>query len=129
MADVAVAATAMAANTAYAAYTMGSGEAIDATGTTVITPAGPIEEMVIMVINTTAAEKVTTLAIGDNPPANAAGIGTVTLTLGTGNVTPTFGFFGPLSSSRFIQNDGTVHLTHASSMTGFVLAFQVSRKA
>ncbi len=127
MSTTAIPATLWAANTAAVDV---AGTAIVAGELHVVTPGGPTSEMMVRVTNTTASQKTVTVTPGDNPPADAAGIPAVlSLTLEAGDVTPTQGWIGPLSSSRWIHKDGTVQLTVDSGMTGFVTAFQLSRKA
>ena len=126
MANTAVAATQLVANTA-AAYVPGTtGTAIVHANTHVITPAGPLGKLVVVVTNTFAGEKVVTFLAGDNPPANAEGLGTTTMTLAAGNVTPTNNMI-VLEGARFLQNDGTVHVTVAADMTGFITAYQLPK--
>ena len=124
MANTAVAATALALNTPVALVPGTTGTAIAHANTHVITPAGPLGKLVVIATNTTAAEKVVTILAGDNPPANAKGIGNVTMTLGAGNVTPTNNVV-VLEGARFLQDDGTIHITVAADMTGRILAYQL----
>lgn len=100
----------------------GEGTAIVHANTHVITPTGPLEEMVIIIDNTTGSTKVVTVLAGDNPPAASAGIGNKALTAiaaTTGRI-----MLPPLESARFLQNDGTVRITVAADMTGYILALQ-----
>lgn len=122
MADTAITTTTLSIS---AATANPAGTAIVHANTHVITPAGPTDKLLIRVTNTTASEKVATLVAGDSPPADAAGQGAITLTLAAGDTTPTVGWFGPIDSSRFIQSDGTVHVTVAASTTGNIAAFQL----
>ncbi|MFH0980113.1 MAG: hypothetical protein V2A79_01060 [Planctomycetota bacterium] len=124
MANTAVAATQLVLNTA-ALYTPGTtGTAIDHANTHVITPAGRTGKLVIVACNTTNAEKIVTVVAGDNPPADAQGLGTTTITLAAGNVIPTLGYL-VIESARFLQNDGTIQVTVAANMTGFLSAYQL----
>lgn len=126
MATTAVAATALTRDTA-ASYVPGTtGTAIVHANTHVITPAGPCDRLLVVVTNTTAAEKVVTFVVGDNPPANAEGLGTTTMTLAAGDSTPQMGLI-VLEGARFLQNDGTIQVTVATSMTGFISAYQLPK--
>jgi hypothetical protein len=100
----------------------GLGTAIDATKTAVITPTGPLENMVIIVRNTEGSTNVVTVKAGDNPPAGSAGLGDKAFT--TIDATTGAILLPPLESARFLQDNGTVRLTFETSMTGFILAFQ-----
>lgn len=106
-----------------------AGTALDATDSHVFTPTAPLHEYVIRVVNTTASTKTVTVKAGDNPPADAAGQGDLVLSLTAGDSTPTVKWFGPLTSARFIQNDGTVNIDVAASMTGTITVFSIPRTA
>ena len=106
-----------------------AGTAIDATNSHVFTSSSPLDEYVIRIVNTTASTKVATIKAGDNPPADAAGQGDITVSLATGSVTPTVAWVGPMASARFIHNDGTVNIDIAASMTGFITVFRIPRNA
>src|SRR5660397_19006 len=75
MADTTVA-TVDLSKTAMTDAAIGLGTAIAAANTHVITPNGPLEEMVIRVANTEASTNVVTVLAGDNPPAGSEGQGT-----------------------------------------------------
>ena len=100
----------------------GQGTAIVHANTHVITPTGPLEEMVIIIDNTEGSTNVVTIVAGDDPPAGSAGIGAKALT----TIAATTGriLLPPLESARFLQNDGTVRITVEAGMTGFILALQ-----
>lgn len=98
------------------------GTAIVHANTHVITPTGPLEDMVIIVRNTEGSTNVVTVLAGDDPPASSAGIGNkafTTIKATTGDV-----ILPPLESARFLQNDGTVRITVEASMTGYIIAMQ-----
>lgn len=100
----------------------GAGTAIAHANTHVITPTGPLENMVIIVRNTEGSTNVVTVLTGDDPPALSAGLGNLVLTtIGatTGDV-----ILPPLESARFLQNNGTVRITVETGMTGFIIALQ-----
>lgn len=98
------------------------GTAIVAADTHVITPTGPLEEMVIIIRNTEASTNVVTVLAGDDPPAQSAGLGNKALT----TIVATTGMIilPPLESARFLQNNGTVRITVEAGMTGFIIALQ-----
>ena len=121
MANTAITLTELSLNTA----TLNTaGTAIVHANTHVITPTKRLDKVLIRITNTTASEKVATIVAGDNPPADAAGQGNVTVTLAAGDSTATFGHI-VLESARFLQNDGTIQITVASGMTGYIAAFQL----
>ena len=121
MANTTIALTSLALNTA----TLNTaGTAIAHANTHVITPTKRLGKVVIRATNTTAAEKVVTILAGDSPPADAAGLGNATMTLAAGDATATFGHI-VLESARFLQDDGTLQITVAANMTGFIAAFQL----
>lgn len=100
----------------------GQGTAIAHANTHVITPTGPLEEMVIIITNTEGSTNAVTVLAGDNPPAMSAGLGNklfTTIAATTGQV-----ILPPLESARFLQSDGTVRITVEAGMTGFILALQ-----
>lgn len=100
------------------------GTAIDASKTGVITLTKPARKVAIRITNTTASQKAATILAGDNPPADAAGQGNLVVTCGAGDSTPVSKWV-VLESARFLQNDGTIQITYAASMTGFVEAIQL----
>lgn len=106
---------------------VGTGTALDATDHHVITLTCPLEELVIRVENTTAGTKAVTIKAGDNPPANAAGQGDLSVSLTAGNSTAQLAMVAGLESARFAQNDGTLSIDVASGMTGFIAAYRVPR--
>lgn len=106
-----------------------AGTALDATNDHVFTASNPLDEYLIRVVNTTASTKTVQVKAGDNPPADAAGQGDVTVSLTDGSGTPTVKWVGPLSSARFIQNDGTVNIDVDAAMTGTITVFSIPRNA
>lgn len=101
--------------------------ALDATDSHVFTPTHPLNEYVLIVTNTTSSTKTVTIKAGDSPPADAAGQGDLVVSFTAGNVTPQVKTIGPLESARFMQNDGTVNVDVAASMTGTVTLLRVPR--
>ena len=100
----------------------GAGTAIVHANTHVITPTGPLEEMVIIITNTEGSTNVVTVLAGDDPPAGSAGLGAKALT----TIAATTGIvvLPPLESARFLQNNGTVRITVEAGMTGKIIAMQ-----
>ncbi len=104
-----------------------AGTAIDATNSHVVTLGSvPLHELVVRITNTTASTKAATIKAGDNPPADAAGQGDLSVSLTDGSTTPTTKF-ATLESARFAQNDGTLLIDIASGMTGFIAVLRVPR--
>lgn len=106
-----------------------AGTDLDATNHHVFTPTSPLHEYVIRITNTASATKDHSIKAGDNPPADAAGQGDLTCSLTAGNVTTQVKWVGPLTSARFIQNDGTVNIDVASGATGKITVFRIPRDA
>jgi len=128
MADFAVTTIELDANSDQTIDT-GVGTAIDPTKTAVITPTGPLEEGFIIVQNTFNGAKVVTVAAGDERPAMAAGQGALAVSVADGDASYAAEIIGPLSSARFMQDNGTVRVTFAADMTGFIAWYQMSSKA
>lgn len=97
--------------------------AVDPTNHHVITPGStPVEEMLIVVNNTTVSTKTVTVKAGANPPSLAAGQGDLVVTCAAStNGIP----IGPLESARFTQADGTINLDIASAMTGTIVVYRL----
>ena len=123
MADTAVHLTTLTANTAVA----------DPTGTTLVAgnnhvidcSTSPPEELLIRIKQTDASARVATITAGDNPPASSAGQGALTKSMAQNEVW----WVGPLTSARFLQDNGTVIVTVAASFAGTIEAFRVPRNA
>lgn len=81
----------------------------------------PARKVLIQVWHTTASEKDVTILAGDNPPADAAGQGTVVQACAAGDSTPTF-YAICVESARFIQSDGLIHINVESGTTGYIRA-------
>lgn len=127
MARTQVPVTVLTANTVVADV---AGTAVDPTnGHYIDVSAYAAEQLIIRVKNTTASTKTATVKAGVNPPADAAGEGTVVVSLTDGSGTPTQAFIGPLTSARFIQAGSQVHVDIAAGMTGNITAFIVPRTA
>lgn len=114
---------------AVSAFVLASGgTAIDATNNHVITPAADCDprELVLFITHTTASEKTVTVKAGDNPPAVRNGAGDLVATMAAGNSTATHAFV-PLTSSRFLQEDGTINVDVAASTTGRIAVLRIPR--
>src|SRR5689334_18756024 len=121
MADTAVHVTTLS-NSATTANPAGT--AIVAANTHSITPTKASKKVFVRMTNTTASTKVFTLTAGDNPPADAAGQGTITVSLTDGSTTPQIAWVA-LDSARFKQDNGTYIVTVESGTTGNIEAFQL----
>ena len=126
MARTALTVTTITANTATADP---AGDDLDPTNGHYLTVSSPLDEYVIRVTHTTSSTKTVTVKAGDNPPADAAGVGDLTTSFGAGNVTAVVKWIGPLTSSRFIQNDGTLSIDVQASATGKIAVFRIPRNA
>lgn len=122
MARTAVTVTTLAANTAAAEP---AGTTADATNDHVISGV-PCEQLLIRLANTNGTDRVATIKAGDNPPADAAGVGDLAITV---PATTGVMWVGPLSSARFAQDDGTVLIDLAASFAGTVTAYRIPRTA
>jgi hypothetical protein len=99
---------------------------IDATLVTngvVITNAQP-ERTILRVTNTEGSTNALTVRAGDYPPALAAGLGDLAVTLAA---TTGVQYIGPFESGRFLQNDGSLHVDFETGMTGAIDALLVPR--
>ena len=119
------------ANTAIPISALASGSNVDVAGTAivhanthVITPTKRSGKLLVRLRNTTAASKVFTVVKGDANPAQSSGQGNLTMTLADGSTTAVDGWLC-LESARFMQDDGTIQITVASSTTGTITAFQL----
>ena len=126
MVDFAIATVSMTVADDYITDT-GVGTAIDATKTGVVTPTGRLEDGFLVVQNTFNGAKAVTILAGDNPPADAAGQGSLVTTPADGDASYAATIVAGLESARFLQNNGTLRMTFATSMTGFVYWVQLPR--
>src|SRR5689334_3301138 len=92
--------------------------AIDATNHHVIAAGAKPGKILLIAQNTFAGSKALTVKAGDNPPAVAAGQGDATITIATQNAYAVF----VIDTSRFQQDDGTINIDVAASMTGSLWA-------
>lgn len=122
MARTAVTVTELTAN---AATSEPAGTAADPTNDHVISGV-PCEELLIRLANTNGSDRVATIKAGDNPPALEAGLGDLSVTV---PATTGVKWIGPLTSARFVQDDGTVLIDLAASFAGTVTAYRIPRTA
>lgn len=101
-----------------------AGTAIVHANNHVITPTKASAKVFLRLTNTTGSSKDFTLKAGDNPPADAAGQGDLTVTLTDGSTTPQITWVG-LDAARFKQDNGTYIVTVAANTTGNIEAFQL----
>ncbi|MGI5515301.1 hypothetical protein [Streptomyces sp. CA-106131] len=100
-----------------------AGTTIDATNSHTIA-ASRGELTLLRVTNTAASNKNVTIKAGNNDPAWRRGQGDLTVTV---NATSGVQWIGPLSSSRFVQTDGSINIDIASGHTGTITAFKMPR--
>lgn len=97
--------------TANAVTTRPTGDTLD-TGTAAVTLAAAIggvgSRVILEVTNTAAANLVASVAAGDDPPAQNAGIGALTSSNIAQNAVV---YLGPFETGRFGQNDGSISAT------------------
>lgn len=121
MARTALTPTAEVANTftAKAAGTAIAGLVAD--GASVV---GPLETLRIEVEHTTASEKDVTISAGDSPPALEAGVGSVVQAFAAGDSTPVIKVLDGVTSGRFSQSDGKIHIDFETGMTGTIRVYR-----
>lgn len=122
MARTAVTVTTLTANTAQAEP---AGTTADPTNDHIVEGV-PLEELVLRIANTNGSDRVATILAGDNPPALSAGQGNLEITV---PATSGVRWVGPLSSARFAQADGSLHIDLATSFAGTVTAYRIPRTA
>lgn len=90
------------------------------------TPSYALEEYLIRVTNTHTSAHDVTIKAGDNPPAILAGQGDLAeeVAADTGDV-----ILGPLTSARFLQDDGTVLIDFATGHVGAISILHIPRTA
>lgn len=98
-----------------------AGTTLDATNDHVIAAARP-EQTFLRVTNTSGADRIVTIKAGDYPPAWAAGLGDLAVTVAA---TTGVQWIGPFESGRFLQNNGTLEIDVVASHTGTITAFLV----
>ncbi|MER7363579.1 hypothetical protein [Nonomuraea wenchangensis] len=82
----------------------------------VINSAEP-ERTVLRVTNTEGSTNVVTIRAGDYPPALAAGLGDITVTVAA---TTGVQYIGPFESGRVLQSNGTMEIDFETGMTGVI---------
>lgn len=87
-------------------------------------PSAKLEEIVVKVANGATDAELTFLA-GANPPALEAGLGDLVETVAA----TTTRYFGPFTSARFAQSDGSLHIDVDNDANVTITAFHVSRSA
>lgn len=80
------------------------------------------ELTVLRVDNSGGATLTLTVKAGDYPPAIAAGLGDLAVSVPASGVV----YVGPFESGRFVQSDGSM-LIEASAATGTITALRVAR--
>lgn len=84
------------------------------------------EQTLIRVTNTEGSTNTVTVQSGVNPPAVAAGLGDLVVTVAA---TSGVQYIGPLESGRFMQSDGSLWLDFETGMTGAIDVLNVPRNA
>lgn len=120
MARTAVTVTELTANSSVADP---AGTALDPTNGHIISGV-PLEELMLEIDSTFAGAKNFTVKAGANPPADAAGQGDLVV-----SINAAVRLFGPFTSARFIQADGSLWLDAETGATGTVKAIHVPRTA
>lgn len=100
-----------------------AGTAVDPTNGHIVSGV-PLEELMLEIDSTFAGAKNFTVKAGANPPADAAGQGDLVVALNA-----TVELFGPFTSARFIQADGSLHFDVEAGATGTVKAIHMPRTA
>lgn len=95
--------------------------AIDATNGNTIA-AGDTPLLLVEVTNTFAGSKSVIFRAGDNPPAQRAGLGDLTVALAQNAVN-----LFVLETARFIQDDGSISIDFTASMTGTLRAIALPK--
>lgn len=97
-----------------------AGTAINATNGATIDAGGDTRGLLVVVTNTFAGAKVTTIQSGVKPPAEHASLGDLTESQAQNDRT-TF----VLEGSRFIQADGSIWVDFETGMTGTIRALRL----
>lgn len=99
---------------------------IDATLVTngVTVPDAEPERTIIRVTNTEGSTNVVTVKAGDSPPALAANLGDLAVTVAA---TTGAQYLGPFESGRFVQADGSMEIDFETGMTGLIDVLQMPR--
>jgi hypothetical protein len=81
--------------------------------------AAKTERLMLRFYNTAVAAKNAIVKAGANPPAVAASLGDLTVSVGASGIE----WIGPLESGRFIQADGSLSVDLQAGFTGSITAF------
>lgn len=84
------------------------------------------EQTLIRVANTEGSTNTLTVQSGANPPALAAGLGDLVVTVAA---TTGVQYVGPFEGGRFMQSDGSLWLDFETGMTGTIDVLTVPRNA
>lgn len=84
------------------------------------------EQTLIRVANTEGSTNTVTVQSGANPPALAAGLGDLVVTVAA---TTGVQYIGPFEGGRFMQSDGSLWLDFETGMTGTIDVLTVPRNA
>jgi hypothetical protein len=121
MPRTAVTVTALPAGSAIAES---AGTTADPTNDHVVTPTGPLEDLVLVFKNTNGSARTATILKGDSPPALSAGQGDLVISVpATSGVRMITG----LESARYLHADGTIEIDLETSFAGTVHAYQKGR--
>lgn len=101
-----------------------AGTTLDPTNDHVINNPSKPELTMLRVTNTSGSPRIVTVKAGDSPPALAAGLGDLTVTVAA---TTGVQWIGPFESGRFIQADGTMEIDIETGHTGTITAFFLPR--
>ena len=82
------------------------------------------ERTIIRVTNTEGSTNVVTVRAGDSPPALAANLGDLAVTVAA---TTGVQYLGPFESGRFVQADGSMEIDFETGMTGAIDVLQLPR--
>jgi hypothetical protein len=101
---------------ANSAISLPTAQAIDTNGTVPIDAKGQTDLLIIEVVNTDDAALTVAVKAGDNPPAQRAGLGDLSVALAaSGGGATASRMIGPFESARFAQDDGKVNVTFTAA--------------
>jgi hypothetical protein len=89
-----------------------------------IAASGDTRKLLVVLTNTTAAEKVMTIKKGLGSQAVRAGVGDLAITFAAGNATAQVKYV-VIESARFAQADGSISIDFAADTTGFMNAYRL----
>ena len=85
---------------------------------------GDTRKLLLVLTNTTAAEKVMTIKKGAGIQAVRAGVGDLAITFAAGDSTAVVKYV-VIESARFAQTDGSINIDFAADTTGFMNAYRL----